>query len=242
MHDLRARVGAIIVGTGTVLADDPAADRARGAGGDRPRRPCAWSSGRGRSPQGAQVLDDAAPTLVTAERDPRALLADLYERGVRHALLEGGPTLAAAFLARRRRRPRRVVRRPGPPRRRAGRAPGACPRRRRAGSRRDRASTSSGRMCGSSVACGTRRREPRCSPESWRSSDRSRRSPISATPPAWRSAVPRSRPTRDPGDSISVNGVCLTVVDAAGRARSRPTSCRRPSAAARWAPSTPARP
>ncbi len=45
------------------------------------------------------MLDAAAPTLVTAERDPRVLLADLYSRGVRHALLEGGPTLAAAFLA-----------------------------------------------------------------------------------------------------------------------------------------------
>jgi diaminohydroxyphosphoribosylaminopyrimidine deaminase/5-amino-6-(5-phosphoribosylamino)uracil reductase len=27
------------------------------------------------------------------------VLADLYARGVRHVLLEGGPTLAAAFLA-----------------------------------------------------------------------------------------------------------------------------------------------
>ncbi|HEY0698250.1 MAG TPA: dihydrofolate reductase family protein, partial [Micromonospora sp.] len=31
--------------------------------------------------------------------DLRALLAELYRRGVRAALLEGGPTLAGAFLA-----------------------------------------------------------------------------------------------------------------------------------------------
>jgi diaminohydroxyphosphoribosylaminopyrimidine deaminase/5-amino-6-(5-phosphoribosylamino)uracil reductase len=31
-------------------------------------------------------------------RDPRAVLAALHEREVRHVLVEGGPTLAAAFL------------------------------------------------------------------------------------------------------------------------------------------------
>jgi diaminohydroxyphosphoribosylaminopyrimidine deaminase/5-amino-6-(5-phosphoribosylamino)uracil reductase len=36
--------------------------------------------------------------MVMDERDPGAVLATLYDRGVRHVLLEGGPTLAAAFL------------------------------------------------------------------------------------------------------------------------------------------------
>jgi diaminohydroxyphosphoribosylaminopyrimidine deaminase/5-amino-6-(5-phosphoribosylamino)uracil reductase len=45
------------------------------------------------------VLDDAAPTLVSRAPDPAALLAELFGRGVRRVLLEGGPTLAAAFLA-----------------------------------------------------------------------------------------------------------------------------------------------
>ena len=95
VHALRARVGAIIVGTGTALTDDPAltvrhprlqAAPLRVVVGSRPL------------PATARVLDDSAPTLLTAERDPSLVLADLFDRGIRHALLEGGPTLAAAFL------------------------------------------------------------------------------------------------------------------------------------------------
>ena len=44
------------------------------------------------------MLDDAAPTLVSRAPDPAALLAELFDRDVRRVLLEGGPTLAAAFL------------------------------------------------------------------------------------------------------------------------------------------------
>jgi len=98
VHDLRSRVGAIVVGTGTVLTDDPQLT-VRRSGEDMVAPPLRVVAGSRPIPDGARVLDDSAPTLLTAERDPRALLADLYARGVRHALLEGGPTLAAAFLA-----------------------------------------------------------------------------------------------------------------------------------------------
>jgi diaminohydroxyphosphoribosylaminopyrimidine deaminase / 5-amino-6-(5-phosphoribosylamino)uracil reductase len=54
---------------------------------------------RGRVPATARVLDDAAPTHVSRAPGPAALLAELYARDVRRVLLEGGPTLAAAFLA-----------------------------------------------------------------------------------------------------------------------------------------------
>lgn len=97
VHDLRSRVGAIIVGTGTVLVDDPLLT-VRRPGGPVPTPPLRVVVGSRPIPDDARVLDDSAPTLVTGERDPGVLLADLYGRGVRHALLEGGPTLAGAFL------------------------------------------------------------------------------------------------------------------------------------------------
>ncbi len=53
---------------------------------------------RHRLPQTAQVLDDAAETLVLDTAVPRFALKALYDRGVRHVLLEGGPTLAGAFI------------------------------------------------------------------------------------------------------------------------------------------------
>jgi diaminohydroxyphosphoribosylaminopyrimidine deaminase/5-amino-6-(5-phosphoribosylamino)uracil reductase len=48
---------------------------------------------------GARVLDAAAPTLHLRTRDPAEVLDALAQREVRHLLLEGGPRLAAAFLA-----------------------------------------------------------------------------------------------------------------------------------------------
>jgi diaminohydroxyphosphoribosylaminopyrimidine deaminase/5-amino-6-(5-phosphoribosylamino)uracil reductase len=98
VHDLRGRVGAIIVGTGTLLTDDPRLT-VRRPGVHVTAAPLRVVVGRRPIPAGAHVLDDSAPTLVTGERDPRLVLEGLFARGVRHALLEGGPTLGAAFLA-----------------------------------------------------------------------------------------------------------------------------------------------
>jgi diaminohydroxyphosphoribosylaminopyrimidine deaminase/5-amino-6-(5-phosphoribosylamino)uracil reductase len=53
---------------------------------------------RDRVPATARVLDDAARTHVSRAVEPADLLAELFELDVRRVLLEGGPTLAAAFL------------------------------------------------------------------------------------------------------------------------------------------------
>jgi diaminohydroxyphosphoribosylaminopyrimidine deaminase/5-amino-6-(5-phosphoribosylamino)uracil reductase len=99
VHRLRATCDAVVVGSGTALADDPQLT-VRDAGG-RPagRQPLrVVLDRRDRLPAGARVLDDAAPTLVSRAPGPRELLAELFDRDVRRVLLEGGPTLAAAFL------------------------------------------------------------------------------------------------------------------------------------------------
>lgn len=98
VHALRAEVGAVVVGTGTVLADDPhLAVRRDGetVGGPQPLRVVV---GLRDLPAGSRVLDDAAETLHLRTHDPLEVLAALTDREVRHVLLEGGPTLAAAFV------------------------------------------------------------------------------------------------------------------------------------------------
>ena len=98
VHALRGIVDAVLVGSGTVLYDDPwltvrAGDR---LADHQPLR--VVLDRRHRVPQGARVLDSAAETLVLDTAVPQFALKALVDRGVRHVLLEGGPTLAGAFL------------------------------------------------------------------------------------------------------------------------------------------------
>ncbi|MEU6024616.1 bifunctional diaminohydroxyphosphoribosylaminopyrimidine deaminase/5-amino-6-(5-phosphoribosylamino)uracil reductase RibD [Micromonospora sp. NPDC047134] len=111
VHALRATVDAVIVGVGTVLADDPRLTVRNLRDGSlairQPLRVVVDSAGR--TPADAQVRDGAARTwIATAAEvgagpdggvDLPALLAALHTRGVRAVLLEGGPRLAGAFLA-----------------------------------------------------------------------------------------------------------------------------------------------
>ncbi len=109
VHALRAECDAVVVGLGTVLADDP--HLTARVGGAAPRGRCPLRvvvDSEGRTPATARVLDDAAPTWVATAaevgRDEGGrvhldrLAAMLLDRGCRQVLLEGGPTLAGAFL------------------------------------------------------------------------------------------------------------------------------------------------
>jgi diaminohydroxyphosphoribosylaminopyrimidine deaminase/5-amino-6-(5-phosphoribosylamino)uracil reductase len=100
VHRLRAGCDAVLIGSGTALVDDPQLTVRDADGCNVERQPLrVVLDRRGRLPSTARVFDDAAPTLVSRAPDPPALLAELFDRGVRRVLLEGGPTLAAAFLA-----------------------------------------------------------------------------------------------------------------------------------------------
>ena len=98
VHQLRARCDAILVGTGTVIADDPALTVRRPDGTTSVRQPLRVVMGRRPIPESARVMDLAAPTLQLATHDPAEALKALAEQEIHHVWLEGGPTVAAAFL------------------------------------------------------------------------------------------------------------------------------------------------
>jgi diaminohydroxyphosphoribosylaminopyrimidine deaminase/5-amino-6-(5-phosphoribosylamino)uracil reductase len=101
-HELRAAHDAILVGAGTIRADNP-----RLTVRDAKRRPVQQPlrvvlAGRQPLPADAQVFDDAAETLMID--DPRGRVAParalklLGARGVQSVLVEGGAAIAGAFI------------------------------------------------------------------------------------------------------------------------------------------------
>ena len=128
VHRLREQVDAILVGAGTVRADNPALTARDADGALRGRQPLrVVLSSSGRLPGGSKVLDGQVATLIAlgpgADRqaieqierhDVRiwrspgarhesvnldALLTELGANGVLSVLLEGGPTVAGTFAA-----------------------------------------------------------------------------------------------------------------------------------------------
>jgi diaminohydroxyphosphoribosylaminopyrimidine deaminase/5-amino-6-(5-phosphoribosylamino)uracil reductase len=88
VHELRATSDAVAVGMGTVRADDPALT-ARDVGATKQPRRLAF--GRGSLPAGSKLELRSGPLEEELE--------GLASEGVQTLLLEGGPTLASAFLA-----------------------------------------------------------------------------------------------------------------------------------------------
>ncbi|WP_243077040.1 bifunctional diaminohydroxyphosphoribosylaminopyrimidine deaminase/5-amino-6-(5-phosphoribosylamino)uracil reductase RibD [Microbacterium sp. SS28] len=98
VHRRRALADAIVAGTGTVLADDPALTARDAAGALLPHQPRPVVLGMRPVPEGAAVLQHPLPLLQYDGRDLRATLADLRDRGVQRVFVEGGPVIASAFL------------------------------------------------------------------------------------------------------------------------------------------------
>lgn len=99
VHELRRRVGATVVGTGTALADDPHLTARTPDGAVVGTQPVRVVVGERDLPAGARLLDGAAPTLQLRTHDLTAVTKELHGRGIRSVLLEGGPLLGAAFCA-----------------------------------------------------------------------------------------------------------------------------------------------
>jgi diaminohydroxyphosphoribosylaminopyrimidine deaminase/5-amino-6-(5-phosphoribosylamino)uracil reductase len=102
-HQLRAAHDAILVGGGTVRADDPHLT-VRLPGRRAVRQPLrVVLAGRRRLPKRARVLDGAAPTLTIQDPGGRVSLKPALEvlaaRGIQSLLVEGGAAIHGAFIA-----------------------------------------------------------------------------------------------------------------------------------------------
>lgn len=96
-HDRRQEIDVLVVGSGTVAADDPALTARRGDGSPAPRQPLRAVMGLTEVPGDATVRGTDGRFRHLATRDPATALEMLGE--VQHVLVEGGPQLAGAFLA-----------------------------------------------------------------------------------------------------------------------------------------------
>ncbi len=97
-HRLRAGCDVVLVGTNTVVVDDPQLTVRDGDGRPLPYQPLRVVMGERTLPADRRVFGGEAETLHLRTRDPWAALAELHRLERRHVFLEGGPTLAAAFL------------------------------------------------------------------------------------------------------------------------------------------------
>jgi len=96
VHRRRAAADAIVVGTGTVLVDDPTLTARLPDGSLAGRQPLRVVVGEREISSEANVLNDDSRTMLIRTRDPHEVIKALADRT--DVLMEGGPTLASAFL------------------------------------------------------------------------------------------------------------------------------------------------
>ncbi len=113
VHELRNKVDAILVGIGTVMADDPKLT-VKERFVEAPSHPLkVILDSKGRTPSDAQLFDEGEFLIATTEEvdkegwvkcgdgdrvDLKKLLDILRERGVRELLVEGGGEVVSSFL------------------------------------------------------------------------------------------------------------------------------------------------
>ncbi len=99
VHRDRSEHDAIIVGINTVLVDNPRLTARTPEGVLYPHQPLAIVMGHRDIPQDALIREHPGGFEHVNDHDVQALLTSLGERDIRSVYVEGGATLASAFLA-----------------------------------------------------------------------------------------------------------------------------------------------
>ena len=98
VHNDRSAHDAIAVGTKTVIIDDPSLTARKPDGTLFEQQPFAVVVGETSMPSGAKVRNHPGGFLHHQSHDLRQLCQELFELGHRSLYVEGGPTLASAFI------------------------------------------------------------------------------------------------------------------------------------------------
>ncbi|WP_288813864.1 dihydrofolate reductase family protein [uncultured Corynebacterium sp.] len=99
VHQDRKTRDAIIVGTGTVVADDPRLTARQPDGPPFAQQPLRIIMGQRDIADSAPIFQPPGEAIHLHDRDPHAVLQDLHQRGVVDVLVEGGPHISSAFLS-----------------------------------------------------------------------------------------------------------------------------------------------
>jgi diaminohydroxyphosphoribosylaminopyrimidine deaminase/5-amino-6-(5-phosphoribosylamino)uracil reductase len=99
VHLDRSRHDAIVVGTGTVLADDPTLTARNDNGSLMDHQPHAVVVGQRAVPETALIRTHPGGFTHHQSHHLGQLMDALFSKGIRSVYVEGGPTLASAFLA-----------------------------------------------------------------------------------------------------------------------------------------------
>ena len=101
VHLRRTEIDAILVGTGTVIADDPELTARQLDGSLYAEQPLRVILGETQLDPAARIFDEAdgkSKTIQLHTRDLNSALQTLFGMGVRHLMVEGGATVASEFV------------------------------------------------------------------------------------------------------------------------------------------------
>ncbi len=97
-HRLRAESDAILTGTGTVLADDPAFTARDADGAPLPHQRCRSSSACARFPADARLRGHPSGLIEAGDRPLAEVLDEAFARGFARVLVEAGPGVTSAII------------------------------------------------------------------------------------------------------------------------------------------------